>query len=153
MKKLFGIVMLVLMIFACASHFTQTAYALGVPGGVPVLEFGVEFEEDASTFQEFRDTAALSNATLYTFGEVDFGLAVLDWDLRSGWEDGKKVSSVDGVIGLYARIYRFKGGKLEVLAGVEQPVHLAGSGDILDDKRTYRARLRKPFTSLVGLIK
>ena len=42
---------------------------------------------------------------------------------------------------------------MEVLAGVAQPVHLAGGGDFIDDNRTYKVRLRRPYQSLLGLIK
>ena len=79
------------------------------------------------------------------WGEVDLDIAVVDWDLATGWNEGEYSQSVDGKVGIYGRLYTTKGGNLEVLAGVDQPVSMNSGNDLLSDDRVYRLRVRKPY--------
>jgi hypothetical protein len=110
-------------------------------GGLKVFEAGIRGESD---FTDIKGTST-SEMEMYSFGELDFEYILLDYALSSGLEGGEYNKTLEGSVGVYGRLYTVKGGALEVLAGVEQPVFMDSSETSFSDVRVWKLRVRKPY--------
>ena len=106
--------------------------------GLKVLETAIEVESD---FTDISGTS-LNDTKIVHKGEIDFDLFLIDWDAVTGWDNGEFRKGLIGSIGAYVRIYTLKGGALEFLGGINQPIH---EGVELDNVRTLRFVVRKPL--------
>lgn len=110
-------------------------------GGLKVFEVGVRGESD---FTDIQGTST-SEMEMYSFGELDFDFGILDYSLSTGLEGGEYNKTLEGSVGAYGRLYTVKGGALEFLAGIEQPVFIDSSETSFSDVRVWKLRVRKPY--------
>jgi hypothetical protein len=135
-KKYWKIVVLVVASLVIGWAYGAT---MAKAAGVPVLEVGISGESD---FTDLKVTST-SEMQLYSFGEVDFGLGVVDYSVSTGLEGGELTKRLDGKVGLYGRVYG--NSSIEVLAGIDQPLLVDGGVAAFDNTRVWKLRVRKPY--------